>query len=258
MNVIFCTSDSFFQHFLRQMNIGHHAQLMTIGDCSRKDTETWFKDEVVPKVPEHLQSKINFEEIYHAFGGKLSHINDYVQAWSNADGDLTPYTSATFIQNYALLQFHLTQENFHTFSPLTTAVAPNSKDTDEVDFTEKQLLHVMRRLVKTPHSVPYFELCREIGTTQVDAMIKTRILDLRWMRTVSPENDWVEREWSKDGVERPIILPMTRILQRAMEIVLKSYPDGGTTEHSPIGEDKDKLYLKMPASIWQERPFNRS
>lgn len=240
------------------MNVGHHVQLMTIGDCSKTETKDYFDRELLPKVPDELKPKVDFEQIYHAFGGKLSHINDYLQAWINKDGDLTPYTSATFTQSYTLLQFHLTRENFQTFSPLTSAVANESEQTEDAQFTEEQLVHVMRRLVKPPHSVPYFDLCREIGTTQVDSMIKTRILDLRWTKTVSPEDDWVEREWSKDGIERPIILPMTRILRRAMEIVLTSYPEGKTTEQSSIGESESSLYFKMPDKIWKEKPFNRS
>lgn len=79
----------------------------------------------------------------------------------------------------------------------------------------------MRKLVEPPYSLPYFDLCRKIGTAQTDAMIKTRVLDLRWTKSISPEQDWVERVWSKDGVERPIVLPMTRIVRRAMEIALK-------------------------------------
>jgi hypothetical protein len=37
---------------------------------------------------------------------------------------------------------------------------------------------------------------------------------------VTPEEGWVERLWSEDGVERPVVLPMTRMIRKAMEVVL--------------------------------------
>lgn len=219
-HVLLSTSDSFFQHFLRAMNIGHHAQILTIGDCTKEETESYFEEQLLPKVPDELHSKINFDEIWEAFGGKLSHINDYVASWVNADGNMTPFQSAIFIQAYTLLQFHLTHSKFETFSPLSTATAGVSTNDDDAKFTAKDLIYVMKQLVKSPYSLPYFKLCREIGTEQVDSMIKTRILELRWTSTTTPEEDWVERVWSKDGIERPIVLPMTRIIRKAMEVTL--------------------------------------
>jgi hypothetical protein len=219
-HVILSTSDSFFQHFLRSMNVGHHSQLMTIGDCTKAETRQFFEDEIMPTVPDTLRSKLDFEEVYAAFGGKLSHIADYMGVWVNREGeDITPLKSAMFTQAYTLLQFHLTHESFDTYSPLSTSTAWSNGE-DEAQFTRKDLTQVMRKLVEPPYSLPYFDLCRQIGTAQTDAMIKTRVLDLRWTRSVSPEQDWVERVWSEDGVERPIVLPMTRIVRRAMEIAL--------------------------------------
>jgi hypothetical protein len=219
-HVILSTSDSFFQHFLRSMNVGHHSQLITIGDCTKEETRQFFEDEIVPTLPDKLRTRINFDEVYAAFGGKLSHISDYMSVWVNEEGeDITPLKSAMFTQAYTLLQFHLTHESFDTYSPLTTSTAWSNND-DESQFTRNDLTQVMRKLVKPPYSLPYFDLCRQIGTAQTDAMIKTRVLELRWTRTVSPEQDWVERVWSKDGVERPIVLPMTRIVRKAMEIAL--------------------------------------
>lgn len=219
-HVILSTSDSFFQHFLRSMNVGHHAQIMTIGDCSKQETLSFFNEELLPNLPEKLQGRISFDEVYDAFGGKLSHISDYMGVWANTSGEVTPYKSAIFTQAYTLLQFHLTHESFDTYSPLSTATAWANPE-EETQFTRKDLIHVMRQLVKPPYSLPYFDLCRKIGTAQTDAMIKTRVLDLRWTRTVSPEQDWVERVWSEDGIERPIVLPMTRIVRKAMEVCLR-------------------------------------
>lgn len=220
-HVFLATSDSFFQHFLRTMNVGHHSQLLTIGDCTKEEAKTFYDDQLPLLVPEELRAKLSFDEVYDAFGGKLSHISDYLTGYADVGGELTPYTSAIFIQAYTLLQFHLTRKSFETFSPLTTATAGSSSEDDAATFTPEHLLHVMRRLVKSPFSLPYFELCREIGTGEVDSMIRTRVLELRWTKTVSPEEGWVERCWSEDGVERPIVLPMTRIMRKAMEVILK-------------------------------------
>jgi hypothetical protein len=164
---------------------------------------------------------MDFEEVYDAFGGKLSHVTDYLAAWINAEGNLTPYTSAIFTQAYTLLQFHLTHARFETFSPLSAATSGNSTAEDPARFTPSDLIYVMKKLVDSPHSFPYFTLCREIGTDEVDSMIKARLLDLRWTKTVRPEQEWEERVWSEDGIERPVVLPMTRIVRKAMEVVLK-------------------------------------
>lgn len=222
-HVLFCTSDPFFQHFLRSMNVGHHSQIITIGDCGREEALSYFLDQMLRSVPPRLASKLttSFEEIWDAFGGKLSHINDYVASWAQAEGNLSPYQSAIFIQAYTLLQLHLTQANFETFSPLTTATVGTDTSEDTAYFKPSDLLQVMRKLTQPPYSMPYFTLCRMIGTPQVDSMIKTRILEVRWTRTVTPEEGWVERQWSEDGVERPVLLPMTRIIRKAMEVILK-------------------------------------
>lgn len=233
-HVLLSTSDAFFQHFLRGMNVGHHAQIMTIGDCSKEETYAYFMDRLVETVPADLRDEVDFEELYAAFGGKLSHLSDYLSAWINLHGRLTPYESAIFIQAYTLLSFHLTHKDFETFSPLSTATAPRDGGSeDETRFSRENLLFVMRKLIQEPYSLPYFDLCRDIGTAQADAMIKTRILDLRWTKTVTPEQDGIERHWSRDGIERPIVLPMTRIVRRAMEVVLKEEDEHGRKTPQP-------------------------
>lgn len=243
-HVLLSTSDSFFHQFLRQMNVGHHAQILTIGDCTKAETETFFVDELLQTIPKNLQTAIKFEELYDVFGGKLSHINDYVSSWVNSEGTLTPYTSAIFVQAYTLLQFHLTHEQFETFSPLSTATSGTSTEGDDARFSAKELAYVMRKMVEPPYSMPYFALCRDIGTEKVDSMIKTRILELRWTKSVSPEEGWIERVWSEDGIERPIVMPMTRIIRKAMEVIISEghLPDEGqkdaATERNEYREDR--------------------
>jgi hypothetical protein len=230
-HVLFTTSDAFFHHFLRGMNVGHHSQILTLGDVSKEESLGYFLDKMLPTIPPSMATSINFDELYDAFGGKLSHISDYVSAWVNTSGALTPCTSPIFIQAYTLLQFHLTRPNFETYNPLSTAIAWANESDHEAAFEPNELLQVMKMMVDPPHSVPYFDLCRDIGTKAVDSMIKARILELRWTKTVVPEEEAAERVWSKDGIERPVVLPMTRIIRRAMEIILKEEAERSSCHH---------------------------
>ena len=55
-------------------------------------------------------------------------------------------------------------------------------------FSADQLLAVMRKLVEEgTHYIPYFALCRELGVQAVDDMVRARVLELRWVDTVTPE-----------------------------------------------------------------------
>jgi len=239
-HVVFSTSDSFFQHFLRQMNVGHHANILTIGDSTKQEAYSYFQEQMLPLIPDSLKPQISFDYIYDVFGGKLGHINDYTVSWVNSSGTLTPYTSAIFAQAYTLLQFHLTHNGFETFSPLSTATSGTSTDNDEAGFSRKTLLEVMKMMTRPPYSVPYFQLCRDIGTEQVDSMIRTRILELRWTGTVMPEEEAFERVWSNDGIERPIVLPMTRVIRKAMEVILREEGEYAKHEEDGGGDDKKK------------------
>ena len=54
------------------------VKIITIGDCSKAETRTFFEEKVSPRVPERLRSGLEFERLYEAFGGRLVHIQDYV------------------------------------------------------------------------------------------------------------------------------------------------------------------------------------
>lgn len=77
------------RHWLRQMNVMQHANVISIGDCSKKEAQQYFEEVLVPHVPDKLKSKIKFEELYSVFGGKLAHLADYsesgVRASSSSD-----------------------------------------------------------------------------------------------------------------------------------------------------------------------------
>ena len=87
-HVVAATSDPFYMHWLRQMNIMQHCKIQTIGDVSKIEAEAFFKDKLLPDVPEKLRSGFNFEDVYRVFGGKLAHLSDYAADYVNADGRL--------------------------------------------------------------------------------------------------------------------------------------------------------------------------
>jgi hypothetical protein len=69
------------------------------------------------------------------------------------------------------------------------ASSPVSEPGYVSDFTALQLLRVMSRLTQPGvRSLPYFMLCREFGVRAVDGMVRSRILDLRWMDPVTKES----------------------------------------------------------------------
>lgn len=99
-HVIHATSDPFYQTWLRQLNVMQHCkvratpdviyiayteiflQILTIGDYPKLDTRKYYRDHLLPSVPERLRSGLDFERLYDAFGGKLAHWQDYIQDYS--------------------------------------------------------------------------------------------------------------------------------------------------------------------------------
>ncbi|KAF8639207.1 hypothetical protein AX17_001693 [Amanita inopinata Kibby_2008] len=132
-------------------------------------------------------------------------------------------SSSSHLNNPSLLHPNLGPAGFRTYSPSThgPSIAPRSPDgglaavgmsDDRVtamvagyysaDFSAMQLLKVMSRLagrsgrgsqsgtVQGPEEapyLPYFLLCREMGVRAVDAMVKGRVLGLRWTEPITKE-----------------------------------------------------------------------
>lgn len=92
IHVIHATSDPFYMHWLRQLNIMQHCKVMSVGDASKGEAERFFRENLLPDVPKSMQSGLKFEEMFEAFGGKLAHLADYVADYVNADGKLTRMT----------------------------------------------------------------------------------------------------------------------------------------------------------------------
>ncbi|PPR00950.1 hypothetical protein CVT24_000257 [Panaeolus cyanescens] len=106
-HVIHATSDPFFQTWLRQLNVMQHCKIITIGDCSKAETRSFYRDRLLPRVPERFRHGLDFESIYEAFGGKLAHWQDYITDYINSNGALEIKQSSHFLQAHALLNLHI-------------------------------------------------------------------------------------------------------------------------------------------------------
>ncbi|KAK7059143.1 hypothetical protein VNI00_001770 [Paramarasmius palmivorus] len=219
-HVIHATSDPFYHTWLRQLNVMQHCKIITIGDCSKSETRAFFRERLIPTVPDHLRPGLSFERLYEAFGGKLVHWQDYVTDYVNTNGTLEIKQSSHFLQAHALLNLqiiHASQapnleqdspqtnhaseppaastSGFRIYSPITNPHGPfgsvtssTSAPSEPPEFTAMQLLKVMSRITQTGVDyIPYFMLCREFGVKAVDGMVKARVLDLRWTEIVKGE-----------------------------------------------------------------------
>jgi hypothetical protein len=82
-----------------------------------------------------------------------------------------------------------------------------------------------------------------MGADAVDAVIKSRLVELRWTRAVSDDgfsSEMVGGQGTSGGkmdgglrFERPRIVAMTPVLRKAMEVVIME--DEGTTEEDVVG-----------------------
>lgn len=88
IHVIHATSDPFYMHWLRQLNVMQHCKIMSIGDASKEEAHRFFKEQIVPDVPENLRKNLHFEELFDVFGGKLAHLSDYAADYVSSDGKL--------------------------------------------------------------------------------------------------------------------------------------------------------------------------
>ncbi|TRM70259.1 hypothetical protein BD626DRAFT_533595 [Schizophyllum amplum] len=228
-HVVFATSDAFFHTWLRRFNVLQHAKLLTIGDCTKTETRAYFSDRLVSRVPTRLRGSygMQFERLYAAFGGHLTHWADYVTDYVNAGGALDIKQSSHFLQAHALLNLlviHTAQRDekvtdddrasdvdvtpnqsmatllpnggraappaprAHTPSTMRT-LAPVQPDNDEDSAHAFTALQLLRVMsrLRQEHTLPYFSLCREYGVAAVDGMVRARVLDIRWTDTVADE-----------------------------------------------------------------------
>ncbi|KAG9307961.1 hypothetical protein JVU11DRAFT_12767 [Chiua virens] len=213
-HVVQATSDPFYQNWLRQLNVVQHCKIVTIGDCSKSETRTYFKERLLPRVPEALQQALSFDVLYEAFGGKIAHWQDYINEYINADGNFDIKQSSHFLQAHASLNLHIVHSSQLAVArdpttPSTPGPRPRSSGPDALhaglgpagfkayvssiedysaDFSAMQLLKVMSKLSQPGmQHLPYFLLCRELGVRAVDGMIKGKLLNLHWSELVGKE-----------------------------------------------------------------------
>ncbi|KAF8895884.1 hypothetical protein CPB84DRAFT_1815939 [Gymnopilus junonius] len=97
-HVIHATSDPFYQTWLRQLNVMQHC---------KSETRKFFRERLLPRVPEGYRPALNFEVLYDAFGGKLAHWHDYITDYINSNGTMDIKQSSHFLQAHALLNLHI-------------------------------------------------------------------------------------------------------------------------------------------------------
>lgn len=221
-HVIHATSEPFYQTWLRKANVMQHCKILTIGDCTKPEARAFFRERIIPHVPDKLRMGLSFEHLWDAFGGKLAHWQDYITDYVNANGKLDIKQSSHFLQAHALLNLHIIHSSecppetidnnrrgqqmspgsndratpsgsgFRIYSPLTAGVSEEEEDHHTADFTASQLIKVMVKLTENEdgpvRALPYFLLCKEIGVKAVDGMVRGRILDLRWTDVVRRSN----------------------------------------------------------------------
>lgn len=113
---------------------------------------------------------------------------------------------------------------FGIYSPLKPLSSSSSDDhkgeAPSNEFTPADLLNVCRRLLKED-AIPYFPLCREVGARAVDGLVKGRILELRWVESITPEFN-IEQSSIETG---PLLLPTTPVVRSAMQQVVEEWND---------------------------------
>lgn len=107
----------------------------------------------------------------------------------------------------------------------------------------------MARLTHEP-CLAYFPLCRELGARAVDGMVRGRVLELRWSKTVTPEGDErdeKQRDRQSGGNVGPIVVPTTPVVRYAMRQVLREYVDELEEAHGSKWDEEWAQTLRSEA-----------
>ncbi|GAA5984779.1 hypothetical protein JCM10908_003501 [Rhodotorula pacifica] len=247
-HIVHATSDPFHLHWLRQLNVMQHCNILSVGDCSKDEARRYFQELLLPHIPDKLKRKISFDDVYKVFGGKLAHLSDYVGEFVNSDGDTSPRQSTHFLQAHALLNLHLIHsspskpgdeespsQGFAIYSSLRAA-SPHASpspfgESDAAEFQAADFLKVMQHLQPgAEDSILYFPLCRKLGARAVDGMIRGRLLELRWTEAITEEGETSrETRSARREAVGPRVLPTTPVVRYAMGEVLEEYRREGYT-----------------------------
>ncbi|GAA5920975.1 hypothetical protein JCM3775_004032 [Rhodotorula graminis] len=252
-HIMHATSDPFYLHWLRQMNVMQHCIILSVGDPSKDEARRFFEDNLLPHLREGLAPPV-FDDLHKVFGTKLAHLSDYMAEYNNSDGQISPREGSHALQAHSLLNLQLihsdaesASQGFKIYSPLRQAsphAAPSPfGDSDGADFKPIDLLRVMQRLQPgADDSLPYFPLCRKLGARAVDGMVRGRLLELRWSAAVTDETAPRADGRTMDRVVGPVVLPTTSVVRWAMGEVLKEYEaEGFTVEALEKVLERDKV-----------------
>lgn len=233
-HVIQCTSDAFYMLWLRAINVSQHAKIITVDDASFEETEKYWHNSLLANTvnktqsPGLLKNRLpDFEVVWDFFGGRLGYITDFVAEFINAQGEINPYNSSSFVHSYTLLNLFLTHQSFDTYSSL-----PDSIDFT-VDMDPEVLLSVCVQILRNKYSakdpkrtrgsINYFEACSLYGTEHVNALVKSRILNINWTEPVGDRSKEDEsKQLTPECIYRPQLQPMSRVVEKAMEVVIAS------------------------------------
>jgi hypothetical protein len=131
--------------------------------------------------------------------------------------------SSHFILAYCFVRLHLA----HSKSPKTNfesySVVHEATDTNEMTIMKhSDLIKLFEALVRK-EKLYYFDLCEQIGVEIVDAMVRGRLVELRWTPTITSKHRSSNSEVSptnQSDSQKPVIVSMTPIMQRAIVLVL--------------------------------------
>jgi len=132
--------------------------------------------------------------------------------------------SSQFILAYAFIHLHLAHSKSSATKFERSSAIHDAGDNKMVNFNHSDLIKLFEALIKN-EQLYYFDLCEELGVGVVDAMVRGRLVELRWTKTVTLEdrNSDNAQEAYKHGQEaqKPVIVAMTPIMQQAIRFVLQ-------------------------------------
>ncbi|KAH9468253.1 hypothetical protein Pst134EA_011878 [Puccinia striiformis f. sp. tritici] len=200
MHVVFTSSDSFFENWLKKRVNPCHFQTLVLGDLTRKEAHDYYLHLVNSHPYMSLNMKNNltnldFKVPFGMTGGRMFFIKAYVHQ---------VYTSGYFddpmhfkpVQNYIS-----TMENDFTGDPKT--------------YTAAQAIYVARLLADSPGYLSYRELKKELGIEVIEEMISRNFLHYRPIST-----------FARDLIPFPLMPVLTASSEparRAMEYLLEAH-----------------------------------
>lgn len=241
-HVIHTTSDPFYLHWLRALNVAQHTKIVTVQDCTFKETEEYYYKNLLPATIEQMaspglikQKLPEFPAIWEVFGGRLAHISDYIAEFMCSNGHVSPQQSSHFTQAYANVQIHLTHHAFVTHASIPDAAGGAPSMAFDVEVFAKIVKDLLKS--KSPASsetslkyqLDYFATCDKYGAEKVNAIVGSRLLDIVWSPPAPPIDADLQVE-SKALAPQPAnklahitppkLIAMSRVIEHAMEVIM--------------------------------------